>query len=87
MKESVPVTADKENLARLRFQRFFRQYPTMARHDRYRVGRGRRELWQIYRRAVVRIPTSKPCIRNTCRLCMIDTMDQKWDAVVERVSS
>src|SRR5438045_3576816 len=30
VKESVPVTADKENLARLRLQRFFRQYPIMG---------------------------------------------------------
>ena len=30
VKESVTVTADKENLARLSFQRFFRQYPIMG---------------------------------------------------------
>jgi preprotein translocase subunit SecA len=43
------------------------------------------ELWQIYQRAVVRIPTNKPCIRKHLRTRMFDTMEQKWEAVVRRV--
>src|SRR3954471_3810946 len=43
------------------------------------------ELWQIYQRAVVRIPTNKPCIRKLLPTRMFDTMDQKFDAVVQRV--
>src|SRR3954471_10689279 len=43
------------------------------------------ELWQIYQRAVVRIPTNKPCIRQLLPTRMFDTMDQKYDAVVQRV--
>ena len=42
-------------------------------------------MWQIYQRPVVRIPTNKPCIRKHLPLRMFDTMDEKWDAVVERV--
>jgi preprotein translocase subunit SecA len=84
IKESVPVTADKENLARLSFQRFFRQYPIMAGMTGT-AWESAPELWQIYQRPVVRIPTNKPCIRVQLPTRMFDTMDQKWDAVVARV--
>jgi len=84
VKESVSCTADKENLARLSFQRFFRQYPIMAGMTGT-AWESRGELWQIYQRPVVRIPTNKPCIRKYLKTRMFDTMDQKWEAVVERV--
>jgi preprotein translocase subunit SecA len=84
VKEGVPVTADKENLARLSFQRFFRQYPHMCGMTGT-AWEAAPELWQIYQRAVVRIPTNRPCIRVQLPVRMFDTMDQKWEAVVERV--
>ncbi len=84
VKENVPVTADKENLARLSFQRFFRQYPIMAGMTGT-AWESSPELWQIYQRPVVRIPTNKPCIRKHLRTRMFDTMNQKWDAVVKRI--
>jgi preprotein translocase subunit SecA len=83
VKEQVPVTADKENLARLSFQRFFRQYPIMAGMTGT-AWEAKAELWQIYQRPVVRIPTNKPCIRQHLPTRMFDTMDQKWEAVVAR---
>ena len=84
VKEGVPCTADKENLARLSFQRFFRQYPIMAGMTGT-AWEARGELWQIYQRPIVRIPTNKPCVRVLLPLRMFDTMDAKWAAVVERV--
>jgi preprotein translocase subunit SecA len=84
VKENVPVTADKENLARLSFQRFFRQYPIMAGMTGT-AWEAAPELWQIYQRPVVRIPTNKPCIRVQLPTRMFDTMDQKWEATVRRV--
>jgi preprotein translocase subunit SecA len=84
VKENVTVTADKENLARLSFQRFFRQYPQMAGMTGT-AWESAPELWQIYQRPVVRIPTNKPCIREQLPLRMFDTMEQKWEAVVTRV--
>jgi preprotein translocase subunit SecA len=83
IKEGVKVTADKENLARLSFQRFFRQYPHMAGMTGT-VWEAAGEMWQIYARAIVRIPTNKPCIRRHLPVRMFDTMDQKWDAVIKR---
>src|SRR4051812_373853 len=84
VKENVPVTADKENLARLSFQRFFRQYPKMAGMTGT-AWESASELWQIYQRPVIKIPTNKPCIRKHLRTRMFDTMEQKFDAVVKRV--
>jgi preprotein translocase subunit SecA len=85
VKESVTVTADKENLARLSFQRFFRQYPIMAGMTGT-AWESCPELWQIYQRPVVRIPTNKPCIRKHLRTRMFDTMEQKWEAVTKRIA-
>ncbi len=84
VKERAPVTADKENLARLSFQRFFRQYPLMSGMTGT-AWESSGELWQIYQRPVVRIPTNKPCIRIHLPVRFFDTMDQKWEAVVKRV--
>jgi preprotein translocase subunit SecA len=84
VKENVPVTADKENLARLSFQRFFRQYPIMGGMTGT-AWESAPELWQIYQRPVVKIPTNKPCIRKQLPTKMFDTMDQKWDAVTKRI--
>ncbi|MGA3065394.1 MAG: hypothetical protein ABSF29_00950 [Tepidisphaeraceae bacterium] len=84
VKEGAPVTADKENLARLSFQRFFRQYPIMAGMTGT-AWEARGELWSIYHRPIVRIPTNKPCIRQQLPLRMFDTALEKWEAVVQRV--
>ena len=84
VKEGVPVTADKENLARLSFQRFFRQYPIMGGMTGT-AWEAAGEMWQIYQRPIVRIPTNKPCIRQQLPVRMFDTVDQKNDAAVDRV--
>lgn len=85
VKENVTVTADKENLARLSFQRFFRQYPIMSGMTGT-AWESAGEMWQIYRRPIVRIPTNKPCIRKHLPVRFFETMDQKYDAAAERVA-
>jgi preprotein translocase subunit SecA len=85
VKEGVPVTADKENLARLSFQRFFRQYPIMGGMTGT-AWEAAPEMWQIYQRAIVRIPTNKPCIRVQLPLRFFDAMDEKYTAAVDRVA-
>ena len=84
IKEQVKVTADKENLARISFQRFFRQYPEMSGMTGT-AWESSAEFWQIYTRPIVRIPTNKPCIRKQLPLQMFETTDQKYDAVLKRV--
>ena len=84
IKEAVTVTADKENLARLSFQRFFRQYPVMGGMTGT-AWESAAEMWQIYQRPIVRIPTNRPCIRVQLPTQMFETADQKFDAAVKRV--
>jgi preprotein translocase subunit SecA len=84
VKEGVPVTADKENLARQSFQRFFRQYPIMGGMTGT-AWESRGELWQIYQRPIVRIPTNKPNIRQQLPTRMVGTNKDKYDAAVARV--
>jgi len=84
VKEAVKVTADKENLARMSFQRFFRQYPILSGMTGT-AWEAAPEVWQIYRRPIVRVPTNKPCIRIHLPVRMFDTMDEKWTAVAQRV--
>ena len=85
VKEGVEVTSDKENLARLSFQRFFRQYPVMGGMTGT-AWEARGELWQIFNRPVVRIPTNKPCVRQQLPLRFYGTADRKWEAVVDRIA-
>ena len=84
VKEGGKVTADAENLARLSFQRFFRQYPLMAGMTGT-AWEAAAEMWQIYQRPIVRIPTNRPCIRVTLPVRMFDTAEQKWNGVCERI--
>jgi preprotein translocase subunit SecA len=84
IKEAAKPTADKENLARLSFQRFFRQYPIMGGMTGT-AWEARSELWQIYQRPIVRIPTNRPCIRVHLPTVMFETAAEKYDAVVGRI--
>lgn len=84
IKEGVKVTADKENLAHMSFQRFFKQYPHLGGMTGTAWEAGY-ELWQIYQRRVIRIPPNKPCIRVMMPTRMFETAEEKWAAVIERV--
>ena len=84
VKEGAKVTGDSEDLARLSFQRFFRQYPLMAGMTGTAWEAGS-ELWQIYQRPVIRIPTNRPCIRVQLPVHMFDTVEEKYAAVVDRI--
>ena len=86
VKEGQEVTSDKENLARLSFQRFFRQYDHLAGMTGT-AWEARGELWGIFNKSVVRIPTNKPLARVQLPLKFFATADEKWEAVVEQVAS
>jgi preprotein translocase subunit SecA len=84
VKEKVKVTSDKENLARISFQRFFRQYQEIAGMTGT-CWEAAGELWQIYHVPVIRIPPNRKCIRRQLRTRMFAKMDDKWNAVVKRI--
>ena len=83
-KEGLEINPPKITLARISFQRFFRQY----RHLCGMTGtawESRHEMWQIYRLRTVRIPTHRPCIRSYQRPNIFTTAEAKWHAVANKI--
>lgn len=81
-KEGCSVTGQQETLARMSYQRFFRRYLRVAGM----TGTGRevaRELWAVYRLAVVSIPTNRPSKRKHSGDAVYATADDKWAAIVD----
>ncbi len=79
-KEGVEVTAQKEPLARISYQRFFRRYLRFGGM----TGTGKevaREFGSVYGLAVVRIPTNRPIQRKTLLEQVHVTEAEKWRAI------
>lgn len=85
IKEGCEMTRQKETQARISYQRFFRRYLHLAGM----TGTAREvagELWSIYRLRVVTIPPNKPLKRYYLPDRIYTKSDQRWMAVVERIS-
>jgi preprotein translocase subunit SecA len=85
LKEECPLTPMNTSLARITYQRFFRRYLWLAGM----TGTAQEvatELWQVYRLATVTIPTNRPSQRKGLGESLFATEDEKWNAVVERIS-
>jgi preprotein translocase subunit SecA len=84
-KEACPLTGLHESLARMSYQRFFRRYLRLAgmTGTAWEV---RRELWSVYRLAVVRLPTNRPLQRQHLGHRVYRTAPAKWEAIVTRVT-
>jgi preprotein translocase subunit SecA len=83
-KESLEITADRETLARLSFQRFFRMYPVLCGMTGT-VADARPEMERVYRRPITIIPTNRPIARETWEPRVFRTSDARWSAVVESI--
>ncbi|TKB06037.1 preprotein translocase subunit SecA [Desulforhopalus sp. IMCC35007] len=84
IKEGCEVTAQREHLARLTYQRFFRRYLRLAGM----TGTARevhRELWSVYGLQVLRVPTNKPSRRKDVGHHVYQDQTEKWTAVVRHV--
>ena len=84
-KEGLPLSGPTETIARLSFQRFFRLFHKLSgmtgtAHE------AAGEFWQIYRLAVVAIPTNKPCIREHWPDRVFADEADKWTAVAEEIA-
>jgi preprotein translocase subunit SecA len=82
VKEGLPPSEPDVTLARLSFQRFFRQF----RHLSGMTGTAREaasELWRIYALPVVTIPTNRPCLRKDLAGRYFADAESKWQAVAE----
>lgn len=84
-KEGLDVTADRETLARLSFQRFFRMYPFLCGMTGTAAD-ATREMERVYGRAVLSIPTNRPVIRRHQPTRIFRNAAAKWEAVAEAVA-
>lgn len=80
-KEGLAPTTPHDTLARVSFQRFFRLYGTLCgmtgtAHE------ARRELWRVYRLAVERVPTHKPCGRTVLPTRAFRREEDKLHAII-----
>jgi preprotein translocase subunit SecA len=85
LKEGCPLTPMHSSLARITYQRFFRRYIWLAGM----TGTAKEvagELWNVYRLAVVAIPTNRPLQRHWAGERLFASGEEKWDAAVERIS-
>lgn len=84
-KEGLEVQPPKDTLARISFQKFYRLYKRLSGMTGTAV-ESWRELWLVYRRPVVTIPTNKPCIRTQASDGVFMKADDKWGAIVEGIA-
>jgi len=84
-KEAVEVTADRETLARMSFQRFFRSYPFLCGMTGTAAD-ATSEMQQVYSRPVLVIPTNRPVARQHWPLRVFRTQEAKWNAIAQSVA-
>jgi preprotein translocase subunit SecA len=85
-KEGVGVTADRETLARLSFQRYFRTYPFLCGMTGTAAD-ATDELQATYSRPVVVVPTNRPCVRERWPARVFRTQRDKWDAIADSIQT
>lgn len=83
-KEGLEITADRETLARLSFQKFFRSYRFLCGMTGTAADSAG-EMERVYGRPVTVIPTNKPVIRGQEPARLFRGAEAKWAAVVERI--
>ena len=83
-KEGCSVSQRVDPLARISYQRFFRRYLRLAGM----TGTAREvagELWSVYRLATVTVPTNRPLRRRGLPTRVYQSLETKWQAVVDSV--
>jgi len=84
VKEGCALTGQRETLARISYQRFFRRYLRLSGM----TGTAKEisaELWAVYRLKVTRVPTRKPGLRQIAAPQIFPTLEQKYAAVLEAI--
>lgn len=84
-KEGCAITARREPLARISYQRFFRRYMHLSGMTGT-AAEVVRELGSIYNLAVVRVPTHRPSRRICHRDRIFRTDQEKWQCIAGRVA-
>ncbi len=83
-KENLEVTADRETLARMSFQRFFRSYPVLCGMTGT-IADAAIEMEKVYQRPITVLPTNRPLIRERMPIRVFRTREAKWNAIVESI--
>ena len=86
MKESCEATSPRDTLARMTYQRFFRQYLHLSGMTGT-ANEVRGELWSVYGLPVIKIPTHRPSKRQSYPSRFYPASRQKWQAVVKRIQA
>ena len=84
IKEGCELSPERETLARISHQQFFRRYLRLSGM----TGTAREvasELWSVYRLHPMAIPTRLPAQRRSRGTRLFASSDARWDAVTERV--
>ncbi len=80
-KEGLPLSPATETSARVSFQRYFARYPRLAGMSGT-AWEARAELFEVYRLAVLRLPSHRPCLRRVDAPRLFQREEEKWRAVV-----
>ncbi|MGD9690312.1 MAG: hypothetical protein AB7K52_14165 [Phycisphaerales bacterium] len=83
-KEGIEITADRETLARMSFQRFFRSYPVLCGMTGTAAD-ATAEIESVYQHKVTVIPTNRPVIRVEWASRVFRTPEGRWNAVAESI--
>jgi len=83
-KENVEITSNRETLARISYQRFFRRFLRLGGMSGT-LEEVRGELWSVYGLGVVTVPTNRPMIRTQRPDRTYRRAVQKWTAIVKRI--
>ena len=83
-KEGLELSAPRETIARMSYQRFFKRYLHLSGMSGT-VSEVAGELWSVYELEVVKIPTHKPSRRKYYGTDIYATEAQKWQKIVHRI--
>ncbi len=84
-KEGVAITARRETMAQMTYQRFFRRYRRLAGMTGT-AAEAAGEFWSVYRLPVARIPTHRPSARRDLGTRVLGDAAGKWAAVAGRTA-
>lgn len=83
-KEGLEITADRETLARLSFQRFYRTYPFLCGMTGTAAD-ATGEMEAVYARPVTVMPTNRPIARVQWPLRVFRAAREKWTAIAASI--
>ena len=84
VKEGCEITSQKETLARISYQRFFRRYRLLAGMTGT-AQEVQNELHAVYRLPVIKVPTNLPVIRKHRKPYLYPDAETKWAAVLKKI--